>query len=54
MVSYRTYSIPSKTAILVTEFVVENLPLGRTAALVPEFTVKTCPWAEHSDDDDMS
>ena len=25
----------------------EDLPLGRIAALVPEFAVKTCPWAEH-------
>ena len=32
----------------------EDLPFGRTAALVPEFAVedRTCPWAEHSDDDD--
>ena len=32
--------IPSKTAMLVPEFAVEDLPLGITAALVPEFTVK--------------
>ena len=32
--------IPSKTARLVHEFAVEDLPLGRTAALVPEFAVK--------------
>ena len=32
--------IPSKTATLVPEFAVEDLPLGRTAALVPEFVVK--------------
>ena len=32
--------IPSKTATLVPEFTVEDLPLGRTAALVPEFAVK--------------
>ena len=38
--SYLTYSIPSKTATLVPEFAVEDLPLGRTAAMVPEFTVK--------------
>ena len=30
----------------------EDLPLGRTAALVPEFAVKTLPWAVHFDDDD--
>ena len=35
--------IPSKTATLVPEFAVEDLPLGRTAALVPEFTVKYLP-----------
>ena len=33
-------SIPSKTAILVPDFAVEDLPLGRTAALVPEFAVE--------------
>ena len=40
----------SKTATLVPVFAVEDLPLGRSAALVPEFAVKTCLWAEHSDD----
>ena len=34
--------IPSKTAILVPEFAVEDLPLGR-AALVPDFVVKDQP-----------
>ena len=33
--------IPSKTATLVAEFAVEDLPLGRTAAWAPEFAVKT-------------
>ena len=28
--------IPSKTATLVDEFAMEDLPMGRTAALVPE------------------
>ena len=32
-------SIPSKTAVWVSEFPAEDLPLGRTAALVPEFVV---------------
>ena len=32
--------IPSKTATLVPEFAVEDLPLGKTAALVPRFSVK--------------
>ena len=35
--------ITSKTASLVPEFPVEDLPLGRTAALVPEFAVKDIP-----------
>ena len=35
--------IPSKIATLVSEFTVENLFLGRTAALVPEFAVKDLP-----------
>ena len=34
---------PSKTATLVPEFAVEDLPLGRTAALVLEFAVKDLP-----------
>ena len=35
--------IPSKTATLVPEFAVEDLPLGRTPAFVPEFAVKDLP-----------
>ena len=35
--------IHSKTATLVPEFAVENLPLSRTAALMPEFAVKDLP-----------
>ena len=35
--------IPSKTATLVPEFTMEDLPLGRTASLVPEFAVKDLP-----------
>ena len=36
--------IPSKTATLVPEFAMEDLPLGRTAAMVPEFVVKDLPF----------
>ena len=36
-------SIPSKTAIWVSEFGMEDLPLSRTTALVPEFAVKNLP-----------
>ena len=32
--------VPSKTATMVPEFAVEDLPLGRTVALVSEFAVK--------------
>ena len=35
--------IPSKTATLVPEFAVGDVPLGRTAALVPEFAIKDLP-----------
>ena len=50
--SYRTYSIPGKTAALVPEFAVEDLP---SAELQPWFLClqsRTCPWVEHSDNDD--
>ena len=36
--------ISRKTATLVPEFAVEDLPLGKTAALVPEFAVKDLPF----------
>ena len=35
--------ILSKTATLIPEIAVEDLPLGRTAALVPELAVKDLP-----------
>ena len=35
--------IPSKTATLVPEFAVEDLPLDRAAVLVPAFSVKDLP-----------
>ena len=36
-------SIPSKTATLVPEVAVEDLPLGRISALLPEVAVKDLP-----------
>ena len=45
------YSIRGKTAVLVSEFIVEDLT---SAELQPRFLrlqQKTCPWTEHSDDD---
>ena len=44
--------VPSKTATLIPEFAVKDLPLGRTSNLVPGYAVKTCPWAEQSDGDE--
>ena len=35
--------IPSKTATLVPDYAVEDLPLGRTTDLVPEFEGKDLP-----------
>ena len=35
--------IPSKTATYIPEFAMEDLPLGRIAALMPEFAVKDLP-----------
>ena len=43
--------IPSKLQPLVSEFEVEDLPLGRISALVPSLKWNTCPWAEHPDND---
>ena len=36
-------TVPSKTAILVPEFAVEDLPLDRSATMVPAFAVKDLP-----------
>ena len=35
--------IPCKPGILVPEFAVQDLPLGRTSVLMPEFAVKDLP-----------
>ena len=35
--------IPSKTATLIPQFAMEDLPLSRTATLVSEFAVKDLP-----------
>ena len=43
--------IPSKTATLVPEFAVEDLPLSRTASWVLEFGVKDLPLDRISDGD---
>ena len=41
--SYQTYSYLVKLQPNVPEFAMEDLPLGRIAALVPEFAVKDLP-----------
>ena len=50
--SYCTYSIPGKTATLVPEFTVEDVPSVELLPLFLRLEQRTCPWAEHSDDDD--
>ena len=51
---YRTYSIPGKTAALVSEFAVEDLPSVELQPWFLPLQWRTCPWAEHSDVDDPS
>ena len=45
--------ITGKTVALVPEFVVEDLSSAELQPWCLKFAVKTCPWAEHSDDDIM-
>ena len=52
MGSYSTYSVPGKSAALVTEFAVEDLPSVELQLWFLPLQWSTCPWAEHSDDDD--
>ena len=50
---YSTYSIPGKTAALVPEFALEDLP---SVELQPRFLHlqrRTWPWVEHSDDEQL-
>ena len=44
-------SIPGKTAAKVLEFAVENLPLEELQPRFLRLQWRTCPWAEHSDND---
>ena len=50
--SYHTYSIPVKIATLVPEFAVEDLSLAEPQSRFLRLQWRTCPWSEHSDDDD--
>ena len=45
-------SIPSKTATLIAEFAVEDLPLEELELWFLSIQWKTCPWTEHFDDDE--
>ena len=45
--------IPGKTAALVPEFAVEDLPSAELQPWCLRLHRRTCPWAEHSDDDDI-
>ena len=46
--SYRTYLISGKTAVLVHEFAVEDLPSTELQPSFLRLQLSTCPWAEHS------
>ena len=50
--SYRTYTIPCKTVALIPGFAVEDLPSKELQPRLLRSQWRTCPWAEHSDDDD--
>ena len=43
--------IHSKTAPLVPEFAVQNLPSAEMQPRLLRLQLRTCPWAEHSNDD---
>ena len=43
--------IPGKTAALVPEFAVEDLPSAELQPWFLHLQWRTCPWAEHSDDE---
>ena len=49
--SYRTYSIPGKTAGLIPEFAVEDLSSAELQPRLLRLMWRTCPWAEYSDED---
>ena len=51
--NYRTYLIPCKTAALVPEFAVEDLSSAELQPWFLRLQRSTCPWVEHSDDDDI-
>ena len=42
--------IPGKTAALVPEFAVEDLPSAELQSRFLSLHLRTCPWAEHSND----
>ena len=43
--------IPGKTAVLIPEFAVEDLPSAELQPWFLRLQWRTCPWAEHPDDD---
>ena len=52
MGSYRTYSVPGKTAALIPEFAVEDLPLAELQPRFLRLQWWTLPWAEHTEEED--
>ena len=49
--SYRTYSVPGKAAVLVSEFEVENLSSTELQPGFRSLQWRTCRWTKHTDDD---
>ena len=49
--SYRTYSNSGKSATLIPEFAMEDLPSTKLQPWFLHLQWRTCPWAEHSEDD---
>ena len=45
--------IPSKTAALISEFAVEDLPATELQSRFLRLQWRICPWVKHSDDDDI-
>ena len=50
--SYRAYSVPDKTATLVPEFAVEDLPSAKLQPRFGALPVKDLPLGRKTDDDD--
>ena len=50
--SYPIYEISGKITALVPEFAEEDLPSAELQPRFQRLQSRTCPWIEHSEDDD--